>query len=121
MQTVTAISDAFTSSPFLTTSTDSSYTLSTNTTTNTKYFVSAFRTIDAAKVEHQPSQASIAAKRPLTGREFMEQQYREGKLLNLPTQQPLTPEEEAELERLARVFAGGKPMSEMIIEDRGPY
>jgi hypothetical protein len=31
------------------------------------------------------------------------------------------PEEQAERERLGQVFAGGKPMSEMIIEDRGPY
>ena len=47
--------------------------------------------------------------------------YREGEIENIPTREPLTPEEEAELERLAQVFAGDKPMSEMIIEDRGPY
>lgn len=58
---------------------------------------------------------------PLTGREFMEQQYREGKLLNLPKPQPLSPEEQAERERLAQLFAGGKPMSEIVIEGRGPY
>ncbi len=61
------------------------------------------------------------AKRPLTGREFMEQQYREGKTLNIPTRRRLTQEEQAERERLAKLFAGGKPISEMVIEDRGPY
>lgn len=34
---------------------------------------------------------------------------------------PLTPEEQAERERLAQLFAGGKPASQMVIEDRGPY
>lgn len=58
---------------------------------------------------------------PLTGREFMEQQYREGKLLNLPKPQPLSSEEQTERERLAQLFAGGKPMSEIVIEGRGPY
>jgi hypothetical protein len=64
---------------------------------------------------------SPPTKRPLTGYELLEQQYREGKILNLPTRQPLTEEEKAERERLAQVFAGSKPISEMIIEDRGPY
>jgi hypothetical protein len=70
-------------------------------------------------VQHLAS--ATPAKRPLTGREFMEKLYREGKILNLPKPQPLTPKEQAERERIAQVFAGGKPMSEMIIEDRGPY
>ena len=60
-------------------------------------------------------------KGPLTEEEFMERLYREGKILNIPTRRPLTQEEEAERERLGQVFAGGKPMSEMVIEDRGPY
>jgi len=69
-----------------------------------------------------PSAAlSISQPRPLTEREFMEKQYHEGKLLNLPTRKPLTEEEQKERARLAQVFAGGKPLSEMIIEDRGPY
>lgn len=51
----------------------------------------------------------------------MELQYRDGELLNLPTGEPLSQEEQAELERLGQVFAGGKPLSEMVIEDRGPY
>ncbi len=60
-------------------------------------------------------------KRPMTVRELMEKQYREGKLINLPDPQQVTQEEEAEIERLGKLFAGGKPVSEMIIEDRGPY
>lgn len=58
---------------------------------------------------------------PLTGREFEEKLYREGLIENIPTRQPLTSEEQAERERLGQLFAGGKPMSEMVIEDRGPY
>ncbi len=60
-------------------------------------------------------------KHPLTEQEFVEKLYREGEVLNIPTREPLTPEEQAERERLAQVFAGGKPASEMVIEDRGPY
>jgi hypothetical protein len=47
--------------------------------------------------------------------------YHEGKLLNLAAPQPLSHQEQAERERLAHVFSTGKPISEMIIEDRGPY
>jgi len=60
-------------------------------------------------------------KRRLTEYELAERLYSEGKVLNLPEQQPLTAEERDERERLAQVFAGGKPASEMVIEDRGPY
>ncbi len=69
----------------------------------------------------QHLQPSPQVKRPLTGREFEEQLYREGLIENIPTRRPLTPEEQAERERLGQVFAGGKSMSEMVIEDRGPY
>ena len=69
----------------------------------------------------QHLQPSLATKHPLTAREFEEILYREGLIENIPTRQPLTPEEKAERERLAQVFAGGKPASEMVIEDRGPY
>jgi hypothetical protein len=58
--------------------------------------------------------------RPLTSREFTEQQYREGKALNLPTRAPITSEEAAERERRAQLLSGGKSASEMVIEDRGP-
>src|SRR3989442_1666033 len=54
--------------------------------------------------------------RLLTGREFMEQLYRDGTILNIPTWEPLTEEEEAERARLAQVFAGGKPLSQIVIE-----
>ena len=56
----------------------------------------------------------------LTSREFLEQQYREGKVANLPTGRRLSPEEQAERERLAAKLAGGTSLSEMVIEDRGP-
>lgn len=59
--------------------------------------------------------------RPLTGREFMEQLYHEGKLLNLPRPQLLSPEEQAEREQLAHRLSGGKSMSEIISEGRGSY
>lgn len=49
--------------------------------------------------------------------------YEEGLIEHIPTRQPETPQERAEREWLGQVFAnaGGKPMSEMVIEDRGPY
>jgi hypothetical protein len=59
--------------------------------------------------------------RPVSGRGFTEQLYREGKLLNLPKPQPLSPEEQAERERLAKLFAGGKSMAKIISEGRGPH
>lgn len=46
--------------------------------------------------------------------------YREEVIENIPTDEPDTPEEEAERQRLARLFGQGKPASEMVIEDRGP-
>ncbi len=68
-----------------------------------------------------PTSETWPVVRLLTGREFLEQLYREGKLLNLPNPQPLSPEEQAERERLAQVLAGGKSMSEIISEGRGSY
>ena len=59
--------------------------------------------------------------RPMTSQEFMEQQYREGKSINIPTRRLLTEEEEAERRRLSELFSGGKMASDMVIEDRGPY
>jgi len=89
-------------------------------------------TAEAAKNGKQPEmllhefmvqrlRSSSQEKRPMTERELAEKLYREGKLLTLATPQPLSAEEQAERERLARLFAGDKPASEMVIEDRGPY
>ena len=64
---------------------------------------------------------SARIKRPMTGQEFMEKLYQEGEILNLPVPQQLTREEQAERERLGKLFAGGKPLSQVILEDRGPY
>src|SRR5713101_7075692 len=47
----------------------------------------------------QHLQPTPQEKRPMTGREFMEQQYRDGEILNLPIPGPLTSEEQAERER----------------------
>ena len=69
----------------------------------------------------QQLQADSPAKGPMTGRELAEKLYREGKLASLATKRPLTQEEQEERERLAQRLTGGKPASEMVIEDRGPY
>ena len=64
-----------------------------------------------------------AASKPthaMTSREFTEQQYREGKVLSLPTRKPLSTQEVVERERRAHLLAGGKSASEMVSEDRGP-
>ena len=57
----------------------------------------------------------------LTSREVVEKQYHEGKISHIPARHPLTQEEREARERRAQRFAGGKPASEMVIEDRGPY
>lgn len=66
-------------------------------------------------------QPASSEKRPMTGRELAEKLYREGKLASLATKRPLSQEEQEERERLIQRLADGKPASEMIIEDRGPY
>ncbi len=66
-------------------------------------------------------QSPVQRKRPLTLDELEERQYLEGKISHIPTRQPLTQEEREARERRAQRFSGGKPASEMIIEDRGPY
>lgn len=70
-------------------------------------------------IRHLPSASS--EKRPMTGRELAEKLYREGKLASVATKRPLCQEEQEEHERLAQLFADGKPASEMVIEDRGSY
>lgn len=56
-------------------------------------------------------------------RAFEKVLYEEGLIEHIPVRQPETPQEQAEREYLGQVFAnvGGKPMSEMVIEDRGSY
>lgn len=82
---------------------------------------------DASESQPQTQQASCEmdqtcpVNRPLTGREFVEKLYREGKVLNIPTWKPLTEEEKAKRDQLAQATAGGKPVSEIVIEGRGPY
>jgi hypothetical protein len=65
-------------------------------------------------------QTSFITGPSLTGHEFMEQQYREGKTLNIPLRRPLAPQERILREQLARVLSTGKSLSDMTIEDRGP-
>lgn len=65
--------------------------------------------------------ASSQRKRPLTAYEVVEKQYHEGKISHIPTRRQLTQEEREARERRAQAYAGGKPASEMVIEDRGPY
>ena len=69
----------------------------------------------------QRLQTSSQNNSPVTLREFAEMQYREGKISHIPTKQPLTQEEREARERRAQRYSGGKPASEMIIEDRGEY
>ncbi len=66
-------------------------------------------------------QTSSITKPSLTGHGFMEQQYREGKMLNVPLRRPWTPQERALREQLGRELSKGKALSEIVIEDRGPY
>jgi hypothetical protein len=46
--------------------------------------------------------------------------YREQVFENVPTRELDTPDEEAERDRLARLFGTGKSAAETVIEDRGP-
>jgi len=64
---------------------------------------------------------SLSVKDPLSTRDDVERHlYESGLIDHIPTHRPDTPEEEAELKRLADLFGQGKPVSEMVIEDRGP-
>ncbi len=57
----------------------------------------------------------------MTVRELEEYLYRMGVTSNIPTREEDTPEQEAEEEELAQLLSRGKSLTEMIIEDRGPY
>lgn len=70
-------------------------------------------------IRHLP--LASATKYTMTGRELTEKLYSEGKLASLAAKHLLTPEEQAERERLAHLFASDKLASDMVIEDRGPY
>ncbi len=60
----------------------------------------------------EQGQITLASQPPsLTVREFIEKQYHEGKLLNIPTRQAWTQEEREERERLVQELAGGKTIS----------
>ena len=76
--------------------------------------------IDATLASDYTPPGPWAPREPMTDRLFLEQEYREGKLLGLPTTRPPTAEEQATLQRLARLFAGGKSVAEIVREDRGP-
>ena len=68
----------------------------------------------------QSLSAPTAIPQPLSSSQFTQQQYQEGRILNLPTRASLTAEEAVEREQRARLLSGGKLASEMVIEDRGP-
>lgn len=54
-------------------------------------------------------------------KEIQEYLYHAGITERIPTNEPDTQEDEAEQKYLAHLFGQGKPASEMVIEDRGPY
>lgn len=53
-------------------------------------------------------------------RRLVEYMYRLGHVANLPRRTPLTPQQRAERERLARSVKPGKMASDIVIEHRGP-
>jgi hypothetical protein len=59
--------------------------------------------------------------RLLSKQELQEYLYRKGTIRSIPTGEKRTPEEEARLEELGKLFGQGQPLSEIIMEDRGPY
>jgi hypothetical protein len=65
--------------------------------------------------------SSLIGNQPISDDEFAHILYQKGIIVDIPTGEPLTPEEDAEMERFARLFSGGKMASDMVIEDRGDY
>ena len=51
---------------------------------------------------------------------LLEVLYMAGDIDAIPTGDPLSPDDAAELERIIQRIGPGKPLSEMLIEDRGP-
>ncbi len=72
----------------------------------------------------QDLRASPPLGRSLSERDIQRYLSHRGITYRIPTDQPDTPEEEAEDKRLADLFGqigpDGKTVSEMVIEDRGP-
>ena len=59
-------------------------------------------------------------KQKLSPREIEEYLFHEGIIERIAIEEPETPKEEAERAYLASLFGQGKPVSDMVIEDRGP-
>ncbi|HLJ80379.1 MAG TPA: hypothetical protein VKT52_02760 [Ktedonobacterales bacterium] len=72
------------------------------------------------ETDAQTAEPPPEPKRPMTQQEFLEYLYRKGRISNIPTRRPDTPEEAAERERLANSVKPGISISDMVIEDRGP-
>lgn len=70
-------------------------------------------------IEHIRS-ATEEQTHPLTRQDIQNYLYREGVTEYIPTSESDTQEEETERKELAQLFGQGKPVSEMVIEDRGP-
>jgi hypothetical protein len=68
-------------------------------------------------------QSLVQAGHLMTLHELVEKQRREGKIAYPPTdeEEELTQKELDDIAMYAEWFTRGKPLSEMIIEDRGPY
>jgi hypothetical protein len=65
--------------------------------------------------------ASVSPSQPVSGYALSRYLHSIGFAMNVPTGELDTPEDEAEEEELAQLLSKGKSLTEMIIEDRGPY
>lgn len=62
----------------------------------------------------------IRATRPRSIDPVLEAMFLAGEIETIPTGEPDSPEETAQREKLFKNSQPGKPLSEMVIEDRGP-
>jgi hypothetical protein len=76
---------------------------------------------EAVTKNFAPSLHPLPPSGPMSAYALSRHLYSIGFALNVPTGEPDTPEEEAEEEELAQLLSKGKSLTEMIIEDRGPY
>ncbi len=76
---------------------------------------------EAVMKNFAPSLHPLPPSGPMSAYALSRHLYSIGFALNVPTGEPDTPEEEAEEEELAQLLSKGKSLTEMIIEDRGPY